>query len=67
MIEDWLKYVVEEVEKEKALKEVAEVSAREKGIAAKVVEEKVRELENARAVVKKKAIELETKLGEMEL
>lgn len=48
--EGWLKYAAEEAKKEKDLKEVAEVIAREKGTAAEAVEEKARELKSAQVV-----------------
>lgn len=50
MMEDRLKYAAEEAKKEKYLKEVAEVIAREKGTTAEAVEEKARELESAQIV-----------------
>ena len=42
-----MKYATKDAEKEKALKEVAEVTVREKGIAIEAAKGKVRELERA--------------------
>ena len=67
MVEDRVKYATKDAEKEKALKEVAEVTVREKGIATEVAKGKARELERAQALAEERATELETKLGEMKL
>ena len=67
MVEDRVKYAAKDAEKEKALKEVAEVTVREKGIATEAAKGKARELERAQALAEERATELETKLGEMKL
>ena len=67
MVEDQVKYATKDAEKEKALKEVAEVIVREKGIATEAAKGKARELERAWALAEERTTELETKLGEMKL
>ena len=62
-----MKYATKDAEKEKALKEAAEVTVREKGIATEAAKGKARELERARALAEERATKLETKLGEMKL
>lgn len=52
IIEDRLKEVAEDADWEKALKEVAEVTAKDKGKAAEDAEERAKEAEKARALVK---------------
>ena len=67
MMENFLKSLVEEAEKEKALKEVVEATMWEKRVALKVAKGRARDFEGARALAEQKVADLEAKLGEMEL
>lgn len=67
MMENFLKSLVEEVEREKALKEVAEATMREKRVALKVAKGRARDSEGARALAEQRVANLEAKLGEIEL
>ena len=67
MMEDRLKSATEEADKEKALKEVAEATAREKSVAIQNAEERARIAEGTRILAEHKAVEMETKLGEIKL
>ena len=62
-----LKELAEDAEWEKALKDMAETTAKEKTKAAATVEKKVAASEKARVSTEKKSSELEAKLGETEL
>ena len=53
----------QEAEREKALKEVAEVNARDKDKVAEVAEKKAQSLEKARLLAEKRSAEVEMKLG----
>lgn len=52
MMEDRLRGAAEEVDKEKALKEVAEATVKEKGTVAENAEERARTAERAQALAK---------------
>ena len=67
MMEDQLKNAAEEANKEKALKEVVEATAREKTTATKNAEERARVAERALILAEQRVVEMETKLKEMEL
>ena len=62
-----MKELVEDVEREKALNDVAEANAKEKTKAATTAEKKAIASEKARVSTEKKSLELEAKLGETEL
>ena len=62
-----LKELSKDVKREKALKEVATTTAKEKVKAAKAAKKKVAASKKARVLAEKKSIELEMKLGETEL
>ena len=62
-----MKELVEDAEREKALKDVAEANAKEKTKAVVTAEKKAIASEKARVLVEKKSSELEAKLGEIEL
>ena len=59
--------LTKEAEWEKALKDVANATAQDKGKAAKVTEKKAQSLEKAWLLVEKGSMEMEAKLGETEL
>lgn len=59
--------VVEEVDKEKALKDVAEATAKEEVTAAENAEAWARGVESARAQVEQQRVEVEIKLGDAKL
>ena len=67
MMQDQLKNAVKEADTEKALKEVVEATARDRGRPTKAAKEKAREAKRARILAKQRVADLETKLGEMEL
>lgn len=67
IIEDQLKEVVEEADREKALKEVAKVLAKDKGKVAKDAKEKANAAEKARALEKQRLTKANMKLGGIEL
>ena len=67
MIEDRLKGAVEEANMEKALKEVAKATTKEKGTVVENVEERARAVEKARALAQQNMAEIATMLGEIEL
>ena len=58
-----MKELVEDVEKEKALKDVAVDTAKEKVKATEVVEKELKVAKKAQLVIKKKLVEVEEKLG----
>jgi len=62
-----VKELAKDAEREKALKDVAESSAKEKTKAAATVEKKAAAFEKAKVLVKKRSSELEGRLGETEL
>ena len=62
-----MKELVEDVEREKALKDVAADKAKEKGKAADVVEKKAKAAEKAQLAVEKKLVKVEAKLRGIEL
>ena len=64
ILDGWLKELAEDAEQEKALKDVAEATFKEKTKAAATAEKKVAMSEKARVVVDKRSSELEAKLGE---
>ena len=59
--------LVEEVEQEKALKDIADATALDKGKAAKIAEKKTQSSEKARMLAKKRSAKVETKLGKLSL
>ena len=59
-----MKELIEEVEREKALKEVANATAWDKGKVAEVVEKKAQSLEKAWLLAESKLADMEAKLGE---
>ena len=67
MMEDRLKTLAEEAEKEKVLMEVAKATIREKGAALEAIEGRARESEGARTLAEQRAVDLEAKLGKIEL
>ena len=62
-----MKELVEDVEKEKALKDVAVDTTKEKAKAIEVAEKKAKAAEKAQMVAEKKLVEVEEKLGGIEL
>ena len=66
-MDDQLKEAAEDVDREKALKDVIMTIAKEKGKAAKAAEKKAHASEKARALVEKRLTEMEVKLGGTEL
>ncbi|XP_030969636.1 uncharacterized protein LOC115989896 isoform X2 [Quercus lobata] len=67
ILDGWLKELVEDAEREKALKDVAKVTAKEKNKAATIVEKKAATFEKAKVSTEKKSLELKTKLDKTEL
>ena len=67
MIEDKLRDVAKEANKEKALKEVVEATVKDKDKAVKNAEERIRAAESARALAEQRVGGLEVKLRGMEL
>ena len=67
VINERLKETTEDAEREKALKDIAIATTKEKGKAIEAIEKKAQFAEKARLVVEKKLIELEVKLGGTEL
>ena len=64
MLSERMGELVDEAERERALKDVADAMARDKGKAAK---KKAQSSKKARLLAKKRSAEVETKLGETEL
>ena len=62
-----MKELAEDVEPEKALKDVAKVSAKEKTKAAVIAKKKVVVSEKAKVLVEKRSLELEARLGKTKL
>lgn len=58
-----MKELIEDVEQEKALKDVATTTVKEKGKAAEAAEKKAQSSEKARLVAERKLAEVEDKLG----
>ena len=63
MIEDRLKDVAKEADREKALNEVVKAIAKDKVEAAKDAEERTRAAERAQALVEQKLMETDVKFG----
>ena len=59
--------LVEEAEREKALKDVANATVLDKGKVAKIAEKKTQSSEKARLLAKKRSAKVETKLGKLSL
>ena len=59
--------LAEDAEWERALKDVADAAARDKGKAAEVAEKKAQSSKKARMLAEKRLVKVETKLGETEL
>ena len=57
-----MKELVEDTDQEKALKDVANATAKEKSMVAKVVEKKAQSSKKARLVAKRKLVEVEDRL-----
>ena len=66
-MKDRLKSAVKEADKEKALKEVAKDTVRERNVAVENAKEKARATEGARILVEQKVAKMATKLEEVEL
>ena len=62
-----MKELAEEAKREKALKDVANATARDKGKAVEASEKKAQSLKKARLLAKRKLADMEAKLGETEL
>ena len=67
VLDGWLKELAEDVEREKAFKDVAEASAKEKTKATAIAEKKAAASKKAQVSTEKKFSELEAKLGETKL
>ena len=67
MLKDLLKEVTEDVDRERALKDVAVAMAKDKNKAAEDAKRRAREAERARALAEESLIETGEKLGVMEL
>ena len=67
VLDGWLKELAEDAEREKALKDMTETTAKEKNKDAATAEKKVVASEKARVSAEKKSSELEAKLGTTEL
>ena len=63
VIDERLKEIAEDAEREKALKDVAVATVKEKGKAIEATEKKAQSAEKARLVVEKKLTKMEVKLG----
>ena len=66
-MEDWLRGVANEADKEKALKYVAKATVKEKDTAAENAEERARTAEKAQALAKQKRTKIAAKLKEIKL
>lgn len=62
-----LKELFEDAEQEKALKEVVEVTTKDKAMAAEIAEKKVATFKKAKVLAEERFLELEVKVGETEL
>ena len=58
-----MKELVEDTDQEKALKDFANATAKEKSMVAEVVEKKAQSSKKARLVAKRKSVEVEDKIG----
>ena len=67
ILKESLKELAEDAEWEKALKDVAIATTKEKGKATNAAEKKAQSLKKARLVVERKLAEAEDKLGGIEL
>ena len=67
VVEGWLKGVIEEADKEKALKQVAEASLKEKTLGLNVMERRATIAEKALELAKQKAKVFQGKLGKTKL
>ena len=67
VLDEWLKELAEDVEREKALKDVVADTAKEKGKATDVSEKKAKAAEKAQLAVEKKLAKVEAKLGGIKL
>ena len=67
VLSERLKELAKDDEREKALKDVANATAKEKGKATKATEKKAQSSEKARLVAERKLAEMEAKLGGIEL
>ena len=62
-----LKELFEDAEQEKALKELVEVTTKDKAMAAEIAEKKVATFKKAKVLAEERFLELEVKVGETEL
>ena len=62
-----LKELFEDAEQEKALKEVVEVTIKDKAMAAEIAKKKVATFKKAKVLAEERFLELEVKVGETEL
>ena len=67
VLNERLKELAEDAEREKALKDVVVATTKEKSKAIEVTEKRVQSAEKARLVAKKKLTEVEVKLGSAKL
>ena len=63
VLDERLKELTEDADREKALKDVANATAKEKGMAVEATEKKAQSLEKARLLVEEKLTEAEDRLG----
>ena len=66
-MDDRLKEAAKDADREKALKDVAVATAKEKGKAAEATEKKAHVSKKARALAEKRLMEMEVKLGGIKL
>ena len=67
MLDERMTKLIEDAEQEKALKDVANVTAWDKAKEAEIMEKKAQSLEKARQLAEKRSAKIEAKLGEIEL
>ena len=67
MLSERMGELAEEAERERALKDVTDATARDKGKAAEVAKKKAQSSKKARLLAEKRSAEVETKLWETEL
>ena len=67
LLDGWLKKLAEVADREKAFKDVVEVTTKDKTKATTTAEKKAAASKKARVAVEKRSLKLEVKLGETEL
>lgn len=67
MLGERMTKLIEEAEREKALKDVANVTAWDKAKETEIMEKKAQSLEKARQLAEKRSAKIEAKLGETKL